>query len=199
MRSPAQILFARHLKDSIPCDPKRFQLRKEWILTADEREKALAKRHLYCNTQLANKSKELKPLQLGQTVQVQNQRGVHANKWDLSGSIVEVLEFDSYLVKMDGSGRVSKRNRRFLKPITTFQQRIANSLPNQTYSNDVLKHANTIDAEPSNNDVIYPGPSADKAERPSTLPLSNSQGVPQPDTLPQSAPMSDETFVMAPC
>lgn len=59
----------------------------------------------------------LSPLVVGQVIQVQNQRGQHANKWDLSGVIVEVGEFDAYLVKMDGSGRISKRNRQYLRPI----------------------------------------------------------------------------------
>ena len=54
-------------------------------------------------------------------VQVQNQHGAHAHKWDLSGVIVEILGFDAYLVKLDGTGRVSKRNRRFLRPIRTYK------------------------------------------------------------------------------
>ena len=58
----------------------------------------------------------------GQCVQVQNQTGPNANKWDLSGKVVEVLDYQSYLVKMDGTGRVSKRNRRFLKPIRTYRE-----------------------------------------------------------------------------
>ncbi len=37
-------------------------------------------------------------------------------KWDLSKTVVEVLGHDSYLIWKDGSGRTSKRNRRFLKP-----------------------------------------------------------------------------------
>ena len=52
---------------------------------------------------------------------MQNQTGPHANKWDLSGQVVEVLDHDSYMVKMDGSGRITKRNRRFLKEIKTYE------------------------------------------------------------------------------
>ena len=36
--------------------------------------------------------------------------------------MVEVQGYDSYLVKMDGTGRVSKRNRAFLRPIRTYSE-----------------------------------------------------------------------------
>ena len=106
-RSPAQILYGRQLKDTLPCNPEKLKIRPEWILTAEMREKALAKHHLSRHTDLLSKSRPLKPLELGCTVQVQNQRGPHANKWDLSGTVVESQPFDSYLVKMDGTGPVS--------------------------------------------------------------------------------------------
>ena len=95
-------------------------LRKDWILTKEAREIALAQRHQVWGEAWADRSKDQQPLELGQVVQVQNQRGPRANKWDLSGTIVEVQEFDSYLVRMDGRGRVTKRNRRYLKPIKSF-------------------------------------------------------------------------------
>ena len=50
-------------------------------------------------------------------VQIQNQTGPHANKWDMSSVVLESLDFDSYNVRVDDSGRASKRNRRFLRPI----------------------------------------------------------------------------------
>ena len=103
LRSPSQILYARQLRDSLLCHPDKLQLRKEWVLTKQERQKALGKRHLLVKTQLEAKAKPLKPLSIGQVVQVQNQRGPHSNKWDLSGTVSEVLAFNSYLIKMDGS------------------------------------------------------------------------------------------------
>ena len=36
--------------------------------------------------------------------------------------LVEVLDHDTYLVKMDGSGRVAKQNRRFLCPIKMYKE-----------------------------------------------------------------------------
>ena len=125
--SPAQVLYARQLRDTIPCKPENLKLRPEWVLTREAREKALARRHQIRGSDWADKTKVLNVLKVGQVVQVQNQRGPHSNKWDLSGVIVEVQEHDAYLVRMDGSGRVSKRNRRFLKPIRSYKEIMAGS------------------------------------------------------------------------
>ena len=99
-RSPAQILYARQLKDALPRHPDNLRLRQEWNLTAEMREKALARRHLLRHEDLQSKSRPLRPLMPGDVVQVQNQRGNHANKWDLSGVVVETQPFDAYLIKM---------------------------------------------------------------------------------------------------
>ncbi|XP_014670775.1 PREDICTED: uncharacterized protein K02A2.6-like [Priapulus caudatus] len=49
------------------------------------------------------------------SVRIQNQTGPHPNKWDKTGSIVEVRQHDQYAIKIDGSGRVTLRNRKFLR------------------------------------------------------------------------------------
>ena len=46
---------------------------------------------------------------------VQNQTGRHPNKWDKTGTVVEVLQYHQYAVKTDCSGRLTTRNRRFLR------------------------------------------------------------------------------------
>lgn len=74
-RSPAQILFARQIKDAIPCSPENLKLRQ--LLTAEMPEKALSHRHLSIQNELLSKSKTLKPLKIGDVVQVQNQCGNH--------------------------------------------------------------------------------------------------------------------------
>ena len=61
---------------------------------------------------------KLPELSVGNRVFVQNHSGPHHNKWDKSGVIVECKNFDQYLVKIDGSGRVTLRNRRFLRHYT---------------------------------------------------------------------------------
>ena len=105
--SPAQVLYARQLRDTVPTSKEKLQLRPEWVLTLEKREAALAKRHRVRGEELSRGTRVQQPLVVGQTVQVQNQRGPHSNKWDLSGTVVEVAGHDSYVVKMDGSGRVT--------------------------------------------------------------------------------------------
>ena len=46
---------------------------------------------------------------------MQNQTGPHPNKWDKTDSIVEVRQHDQYAIKIDGSGRITLRNRKFLR------------------------------------------------------------------------------------
>ena len=74
-RSPAQVLFARQLRDTVPCSPENLRLRKDWVLTREAREEALAVRHQVRGEVWSEKTKAQKPLELGMVVQVQNQRG----------------------------------------------------------------------------------------------------------------------------
>lgn len=131
-KSPAQVVFARPIKDFFPVRPQQFQPRAEWILTAEQREIALAQRHAKQGQVLAEHTKTLEPLQIGDTVLVQNQTGLRHKKWDKSGVVVEVLEFDQYRIRMDGTGRPTLRNRRFLRPITPYQTPLMSSNTRQT-------------------------------------------------------------------
>ena len=66
-------------------------------------------------------TRALPPLAVGDSVLVQNQIGNHPSKWDITGVIVERKDFDQYVVKVDGSGRLTMRNRKFLRKITPYQ------------------------------------------------------------------------------
>ena len=66
---------------------------------------------------MSEHTKTLPVLRVGDVVLVQNQTGPRSNKWDQSGVVVELNGYDQYRIKMDGSGRVSLRNRQFLKKI----------------------------------------------------------------------------------
>ena len=50
---------------------------------------------------------------IGDSVALQNKQ----KRWDRFGQVVQVLHDRQYLIKMDGSGRVTKRNRKFLRKI----------------------------------------------------------------------------------
>ena len=54
-------------------------------------------------------------------VQIQNQHDTHANKWDRTGRMVEALPYNQYLVRVDGSGRITRYNRKTLRKILAFE------------------------------------------------------------------------------
>ena len=110
--SPAQLLFHRQLRDHIPAHPKLYRLHKEWITSATEREKMLAQRNKSMEEAYNRISRELRPLEVRDRICIQN-----GKRWDRTGRIVEVMPNRQYRVRVDGSGRVTLRNRRFLRLI----------------------------------------------------------------------------------
>ena len=49
---------------------------------------------------------------------IQNQTGNHPRRWEKTGRVVEALDNRQFRVKVDGSNRITLRNRRFLKRIS---------------------------------------------------------------------------------
>ena len=119
--SPAQVIFGRNLRDFLPAPQTRYKPHSQWILLREDRERALAKRAVSNMEKLTIGTRALPPLAVGDSVLVQNQIGNHPSKWDITGVIVERKDFDQYVVKVDGSGRLTMRNRKFLRKITPYQ------------------------------------------------------------------------------
>ena len=104
---------------------------------------------------------------------------------------------------MDRTGRITKRNRRYLKPILPFNHQLDNHLPLQTFPDELVR--NTVVTA---NDLNNTGPTAVSREATTSSSSSHtSKGQPakgadksrtdrvtEPDTLPQSQPMSDDDF-----
>ena len=120
-----------------------------------QREKALARRHARREAELTEHTRVLKPLAVGQVVLVQNQMGNSPRRWDKSGTIVEVRDFDQYKVKLDGTGRLSLRNRRFLKPIVPYAGMVQGSNQNVTDTGNSL----------SSGDQLLGGPGDEESRR----------------------------------
>ena len=122
--SPAELLLGRQLRDFLPGTslqpPLRTfaDLRKTWKEVADWREKALCKRATKDHERLSARTVDLPPLQVGQSVLVQNQAGNHPLRWDRRGMVVGTLPFRQYKVMLDGSRRITLRNRKFLRAFT---------------------------------------------------------------------------------
>lgn len=121
--SPALCIFGRPIRDFIPILPGRYEPHKTWRETLTAREEALRNRHMKSAERWSEHTKLLQPLIIGDSVRIQNQTGANPNKWDKTGLIIEVRQFDQYVVKVDGSGRVTLRNRKFLRKFSPVQPR----------------------------------------------------------------------------
>lgn len=88
------------------------------------------------------RTKEFPPLAVGYTVLVQNQAGNYPSKWDITGVVVEVRQFDQYGIKIDGLVRIALRNRKFLKNIMPLLQtkHFKSDLSFQTQISPYFKH-----------------------------------------------------------
>ena len=111
--SPAQMLLHRQLRDHVPSHPKLYRPSRSWVISATDRERAFEKRNAEMRSRYDSTAHQLAPLVPQTRVMVQTKR-----KWDRSGIVVEVLPHRQYRVRIDGSGRVVLRNRRYLKPAT---------------------------------------------------------------------------------
>ena len=121
--SPAEILFARPLRDGLPQINKsklihnKEDLRSEWRKAWAAKEDAIRSRLVRNCEKLEAHSRELEPLREGDSVMIQNQNpsSHRSKKWDRQGTVVATGENDQYLVRVAGSGRLTLRNRRFLR------------------------------------------------------------------------------------
>ena len=120
-KTVAQSLLGRNLRDALPAMNGWYDVKREYIVTRDEREKLLAETSRKVVERWNATARELPPLSVGDKVRVQNQTTVRKNKWDKTGIITEVLPNRQYWVKIDGSGRCTLRNRRFLRKIGEIQ------------------------------------------------------------------------------
>ena len=117
--SPAQIVFGRQMRDLLPTLNYKYEPSQEWGLIREYRERAMARRLDRDGARLEQYTKKQKIIPIGDTVAVQNQTGRFPKKWDKTGTVVENQKFDKVLVKLDGSGRLTTRNRRFVKKIVS--------------------------------------------------------------------------------
>ena len=119
--SPAQVVFGRQLRDFLPAPHTRYKPDPGWVKMKNEREKLMAKRALANMERRAIGCRTLPKLAVGKHVMMQNQDGNNPRSWDHTGRVVEVRDNDQYVIKTDGSNRLSLRNRKFLRGITPYE------------------------------------------------------------------------------
>ena len=140
--SPAMCIFGRQIQDFIPILPSRYFPHATWKDTLNLRELALQKRHLKISERLSEHTRILPPLKVGGHVRIQNQTSNHPKKWDRTGRVVEVKQYHQYLIRVDGSGRITMRNRTFLRKLTPV---IVDQMPT---SLEALKHLRSQNTTP---------------------------------------------------
>ncbi|KAK8372244.1 hypothetical protein O3P69_012734, partial [Scylla paramamosain] len=109
--SPAQLATGRHLRDGVPTARCNYKVDQHWRWALRRRELAMA-RSGDERVERQGPVRTLEPLSPGSRVWVQNQM---TKVWDRSGVVAEALPHRQYTVRLDGSGRLSLRNRRHLR------------------------------------------------------------------------------------
>ena len=120
---------------------------------------------------------------------IQNQTCPHPNKWDKTGVIIEVHQFDQYMyvVRVDGSDRITLRNRKFLRGYVPVQA----PQPRRTIHDDFrqitklpVKPATSPTLQPTTCTPTTPGPNQPTPEPP----LAKAHPAQFPLPLPQHTP-----------
>ena len=184
--SPAQIIFGRPIRDefSFVNRLEKFSnpnIRPLWRQAWAAKEDALRTRMTRSTEILRAHSRTLRPLQVGERVFLQNQTGPSANKWDRTGIVIETLDHDQYWVKVDGSGRLTRRNRRFLRVYTP----TSTSFPSTIFPQPLSNIGDDVISSPSLRE--HQKPSLTPGERQHSTSEGQSVVVNEPTSLPESA------------
>ena len=156
--SPAEILFGRPLRDGMPLVKKSTMIfdnkyvRSQWHESWAAKETAMRSRLVRNCENLEAHSKELQPLREGDSVFIQNQdpSSRRSKKWDRQGIVVTTGEHDQYLVRVAGTGRLTLRNRRFLRRFQEESSTLNMPMP-QTVSRPITRLVSNKEGSPSAN------------------------------------------------
>ena len=86
---------------------------KTWQESLLVREEVLRNRHMLAHERCSKHTRRLQAL-IVCDIRIQNQIGHHPNRWDKTGTVIEVHQFHQYVIRLNGSRRVTLRNRKFL-------------------------------------------------------------------------------------
>ena len=137
-RSPAELALGRNLKDAVPLPRARYAVNENWAATLRRREKEMSRSNQVIKLKYDRDAKELSDLPPKASVLCQDPR---SGKWGKSGVVAEACGHRQYYVRMDGSGRLTLRNRRHLRPVlvhhpVTPQLHKGDSVPDKSKKND---------------------------------------------------------------
>ena len=205
--SPAQIVFGRPLRDAFSFVNRleKFSnpaIHPTWREAWSQKETALRTRFTKSSEALNEHARALLPLSVGDRCFVQNQTGTAPIKWDRTGIVTGVLPHDQYVVKVDGSGRVTKRNRRFLrafKPASTKIEPPPRTALQEALPNRCLLCNPVVPADPEIQDRVPIEAPAAPAQPDCTLDecLPNVVDEPVEPLLPKTPPTKPQTIPAA--
>ena len=137
--SPAQILYHRQLREPIPAHRSNYKLHHDWLEAAQNREIAYNQKNNVIAQEHNRHSSLLPPLPVDTLVLIQGKD----KRWKQQGLILESKDNRQYLIRLLGSGRTTKRNRRFIKQCYKIQPNV----PAGPYS--TASESNTISSPQS--------------------------------------------------
>jgi hypothetical protein len=111
------MVFGRQMRDFIPSLTYKYEPAKDWAVTQEHRERTLANKRDMDNQKWSYRTKTLDDLEIGSAVAIQNQTGSNPTKWDKTGIVIENKPNSKVIFRLDGSRRVTMRNRRFVHPM----------------------------------------------------------------------------------
>ena len=114
-KSPAEIAYGRCLKDFFPHLVSSLLPIPANLLSGEAKEKLQEKIRAEGDKRWSEHTRVLPELKIGQFVQFQNLKGRHPLNSDYNGEIVGRHNINSYAVKMNGTGKITVRNRAVLR------------------------------------------------------------------------------------
>ncbi|KAK4309829.1 hypothetical protein Pmani_018561 [Petrolisthes manimaculis] len=111
-KSPAQLATGRQLRNGVPTIAQKLMVNKFWGQTLRQRERQMGQQHEKIIQQRGN-ARQRHPLAPGSSVLVQDQQ---TKTWNRTGTVVENKDNRQYLIRLQGSGRISLRTREHLRP-----------------------------------------------------------------------------------
>ena len=116
--------MGKRLRDALPMIPKNLMVMNNpavnpvWRDLWSKKESVIQDRYLKSIEDPPTEGSKLQPLKENDKVLIQNQTGKSPLRWEKTGTVVEILPYDQYIVKVSGSNRLTRRNRRFLRAYT---------------------------------------------------------------------------------
>ena len=201
--SPAQVLLGRPLRDTLPSISKdimvfnNHEITDQWKEAWSAKEEALRARYVKTLENLTEHSRPLPSLEPGDHVMIQNQSGRFPKKWDKSGVVVEIKGNDQYTVKVAGSGRLTLRNRRFLRKYETHCKQApewgfmhpektpgGNILPQMMAPSGIIPQSPVLPASKGLAEMHQQSPASPGSIEPGGSQQSSPSYIPQPPPIP---------------